>query len=220
MSLMLGDLAPDFTAETTHGRIRFHDWLGDCWGILFSHPADFTPVCTTEFGAMSRLKPAFDKRGVKIIGLSTNDLETHHQWIKDIEETQRTSVLFPIIADADRNVSDLYRMLYSVMREGAGESRAVRSVFIIGPDKSIRLTLTYPDSTGRNFQEILRVVDSLQLADRCGVATPADWRQGDDCLIPEEVPAHEVARRYPLGSVEIKPYLRYTPEPDRRAALA
>ncbi|UCD74154.1 MAG: peroxiredoxin [Phycisphaerales bacterium] len=217
MTLMLGDPAPNFTADTTQGWINFHDWLGDSWGILFSHPADFTPVCTTEFAAMARLQPKFEMRSVKVIGLSTDDLQSHHEWVKDIERTLNVRITFPIIADPDRIIADLYRMSYTVVFEGERGSQAVRSVFMIGPDKRVKLILTYPDSTGRNFKEILRVVDSLQLTERCGVATPADWNSGEDCLIPPDVSTDEAARRFPAGCVEIRPYLRYTPQPNPRA---
>jgi alkyl hydroperoxide reductase subunit AhpC len=213
MGLQIGDIAPDFTAETTEGTIRFHDWLGNHWGILFSHPADYTPVCTTELGAVARLKPEFDARRVKVIGLSVDPLHSHYEWIRDINETQRTVVSFPIISDVDRRIADLYGMLYGVSLRKTSNNSTIRSAFIIAQDKTIRLILSYPESTGRNFDEILRAIDSLQLADRHGVVTPANWKKGDDCLIPPQITAPELRRRFPQGYIEIKPYLRYTPQP-------
>jgi len=213
MGLQIGDIAPDFTVETTEGKISFHDWLGDHWGILFSHPADYTPVCTTELGAVARLMPEFDARRVKVIGLSVDPLHSHHEWIHDINETQRTVVSFPIIADVDRRIADLYGMLYGVSLRQTSNNSTIRSVFIIAQDKTIRLILSYPESTGRNFDEILRAIDSLQLADRHGVVTPANWKNGDDCLIPPQMTAAELPRKFPQGYMEIKPYLRYTPQP-------
>src|SRR5215468_11247849 len=179
MSLHLADTAPDFEADSTEGRIRFHDWIGNAWAVLFSHPKDFTPVCTTELGYVAKIKPEFDKRNVKVIGLSVDPLESHKGWEKDIEETQGTAVNFPMIADADRKVSDLYDMIHP----NASDTFTVRSVYVIGPDKKVKLTITYPASTGRNFDELLRVVDSLQLTNDYKVATPVNWRQGDDCII-------------------------------------
>ncbi|MBZ9650433.1 peroxiredoxin [Psychroflexus montanilacus] len=203
--LRLGDTAPDFTAETTEGKISFHDWLGDSWGIIYSHPADFTPVCTTELGRTAQLKDEFDKRGVKVIALSVDPVEDHHEWIKDINETQNTTVNFPIIADGDRKVAELYDMIHP----NTSEKATVRSVFVIGPDKKIKLTLTYPPSTGRNFDELLRVVDSLQLTADHKLATPADWKQGDDAIISPSVSDEEAKEKFP-NYKEVKPYLRTT----------
>lgn len=203
--LKLGDTAPDFTAETTEGKISFHDWLGDSWGIIYSHPADFTPVCTTELGRTAQLKDEFDKRGVKVIALSVDPVEDHHEWIKDINETQNTTVNFPIIADGDRKVAELYDMIHP----NTSEKATVRSVFVIGPDKKIKLTLTYPPSTGRNFDELLRVIDSLQLTADHKLATPADWKQGDDAIISPSVSDEEAKEKFP-NYKEVKPYLRTT----------
>lgn len=211
MSLRLGDTAPDFTAETTAGTIRFHEWLGNGWGILFSHPADFTPVCTTELGTMSRIMPEFEKRSVKVIAISVDPVDSHREWIKDINETQKTTVNYPIIADPDHKVADLYDMIHPK----ATDRMTVRSVFIIGPDKKIKLMLTYPASTGRNFDELLRVVDSLQLTANYQVATPANWRDGEDCIIVPAVKNEEIPAKFPKGYTEVKPYLRYTPQPNR-----
>jgi peroxiredoxin len=204
--LRLGDTAPDFTAETTEGKISFHDWLGESWGIIYSHPADFTPVCTTELGRTAQLKSEFDKRGVKVIALSVDPVEDHHEWIKDINETQNTTVNFPIIADGDRKVAELYDMIHP----NASEKATVRSVFVIGPDKKIKLTLTYPPSTGRNFDELLRVIDSLQLTANQKLATPADWKQGEDAIISPSVSDEEAKKLFP-GYKTIKSYLRTTP---------
>jgi peroxiredoxin len=204
-SLKLGDKAPDFTAPTTQGEINFYEWLGDAWGILFSHPADFTPVCTTELGSMSKFKLEFDERNVKILAISVDPLESHKSWIKDINETQKTEVNYPIIADADQKVAKAYGMLHPKV----SETKTVRSVFIIGPDKTIRLTLTYPASTGRNFHELLRVVDSLQLTENKQLATPANWNTGDDVIISPAVTDKEAEKRFP-GYTTIKPYLRTT----------
>ena len=211
MTLRLGDVAPDFSADSTQGRISFHDWLGDSWGILFSHPADFTPVCTTELGTMSKIMPEFKKRNVRVLAVSVDPLDSHERWIHDINETQRTTVSYPIIADPDRTVADLYGMIHP----NALDNMTVRSVFIIGPDRKIKLTLTYPASTGRNFDELLRVVDSLQLTAGYQVATPANWRDGDDCIIVPAVKNEEIPAKFPKGYTEIKPYLRYTPQPNR-----
>lgn len=208
MTLRLGDTAPDFTADTTQGEIRFHEWLGDSWGVLFSHPADFTPVCTTELGTVARLKDEFDRRNTKVIGLSVDSVESHQRWESDIGETQGTPVNFPMIADPDRKVAEAYDMIHP----NASENTTVRSVFIIGPDKKIKLTLTYPMSTGRNFDEILRVLDSLQLTEEYPVATPADWRPGQDVIIGLSVPDEQAAERFP-GYRAVKPYLRLTPAP-------
>ncbi len=204
-TLRLGDTAPDFTAETTQGTINFHEWLGDSWGILFSHPSDFTPVCTTELGAMSRIKEKFDERNTKILAVSVDPVDSHHEWIKDINETQNTTVEYPIIADKDRQVAQLYDMIHP----NAASQHTVRSVFVIGPDKKIKLTLTYPPSTGRNFDEILRVVDSLQLTEYEQVATPANWVQGEEVVIGGSVSDEEAAKRFP-GYRTVKPYLRLT----------
>lgn len=204
-TLRLGDTAPDFTATTTQGTIRFHEWLGESWGVLFSHPADFTPVCTTELGTVAKFKNEFDKRNVKVIALSVDPIKDHHAWIKDIEETQETTVNFPIIADADRHVSQLYDMIHPQ----ASEKFTVRSVFIIGPDKKVKLTLTYPASTGRNFYELLRVIDSLQLTAYQQLATPANWKEGDEVVIAPSVSDEDAEKRFP-GFKKVKPYLRFT----------
>ena len=211
MTLRLGDVAPDFTAETTEGTLSFHQWLGDDWGILFSHPADFTPVCTTELGAAARLKAEFDARHVKMIAISVDSVTSHQDWIPDIEETQACTMKFPIIADEDRTVATLYDMIHP----NADATTTVRSVFVIGPDKTIRLTLTYPASTGRNFDELLRVIDSLQLTANHRLATPANWRSGDDCIIVPTVSNDDARQAFPEGFTEIKPYLRTTPQPKR-----
>lgn len=210
MAIRLGDTAPDFTAQTTEGEINFHEWLGDGWGMLFSHPADFTPVCTTELGRTAALKGEFDKRNVKALAVSIDPLDSHHEWIKDIEETQNISMNFPIIADEDRNVAELYDMIHPNVTNKV----TVRTVFVIGPDKKVKLTLTYPPSTGRNFLEILRVIDSLQLTANHSVATPADWKQGDDVVISPSIPDEEVPAKFPKGHQVIKPYLRMTPSPE------
>jgi len=210
MSLRLGDTAPDFTANTTDGQVSFHEWLGDSWGLLFSHPADFTPVCTTELGMTALLKDDFAKRGVKIIAVSVDDLDSHRRWIPDIEEVNNVKFNFPIIADEGRKVAELYDMIHP----NASEKATVRSVFIIGPDKKIKLTLTYPASTGRNFQEILRVVDSIQLTSNYSVATPADWKQGEDTIVSPSISTEDAIKKFPKGVKEVKPYLRYTPQPN------
>ena len=209
MALQLGDEAPDFTADTSEGTVSFHEWLGDSWGVLFSHPKDFTPVCTTELGAVARLKAEFDKRNTKVIAISVDSVESHTGWIPDINETQATTVNFPIIADPDRKVADLYGMIHP----NAGDSVTVRSVFIIGPDKKIKLTITYPQSTGRNFQEILRVIDSLQLTANHQVSTPADWKEGEDVIISPAVSDEAAKDKFPAGWKELRPYLRLTPQP-------
>lgn len=210
-TLRLGDTAPDFQAETTEGTVNFHEWLGNKWGMLFSHPADYTPVCTTELGATAKLKQEFDKRNVKVIAISVDPLESHTGWINDINETQQTTVNFPMIADPDRKVAQLYDMIHP----NASENATVRSVFVIGPDKKIKLTLTYPASTGRNFSELLRVIDSLQLTAGYSVATPVNWQQGEDVIIVPAVPDEEIPQRFPKGHTAVKPYLRYTPQPDK-----
>ncbi len=209
MALRIGDRAPDFEAETTEGRIRFHDWLGDSWGILFSHPKDFTPVCTTELGRAAKLKPEFDKRNVKVIGLSVDPLDSHKGWSQDIEDVTGYAPNFPMIADKDREVADLYGMIHP----NAADTVTVRSVFIIGPDKKVKLTLTYPQSTGRNFDELLRVIDSLQLTAGYKVSTPADWKQGQDVIIAGSVSDEDAKKLFPQGWKAPKPYLRITQQP-------
>ena len=209
-TLRLGDTAPNFTAQSSIGELNLHEYLGDSWGILFSHPADFTPVCTTELGTTAKYKPEFDKRNVKMIALSVDGVESHKAWIKDINETQQTEVNFPIIADEDRNVSTLYDMIHPK----ADNSLTVRSVFIIAPDKTIKLILTYPASTGRNFKELLRVIDSLQLTAYHKVATPANWEQGDDVVVSPAIATEDAKKIFTKGVTEIKPYLRMTPQPN------
>ena len=211
MVIRLGDIAPDFTAPTTQGEIHFHEWLGDSWGVLFSHPKDFTSVCTTELGMVAKLKPEFDRRGVKVIGLSIDDVESHVRWEGDIAETQGTPVDFPMIGDPDHEVAELYDMIHP----NAGDTLTVRSLFVIGPDKRVKLTITYPASTGRNFDEVLRVIDSLQLAARFKVVTPANWQDGDDVIIAMAATDAEAELLFPKGWVAPKPYLRITPQPDR-----
>lgn len=208
MSLRLADEAPNFTAETTEGTVTFHDWLGGGWGVLFSHPADYTPVCTTELGAVAKLRPEFTKRNVKVIAVSVDFLDSHHGWIKDINETQNTTVDYPIIADPDKKVA----MLYDMIHPNASEKATVRSVFIIGPDKKIKLTITYPASTGRNFDEILRVIDSLQLTAKFKVATPVNWKSGEDCIVVPSVSDEDAAKMF-TNIRKVKPYLRYVPQP-------
>ncbi|HBO1778155.1 TPA: peroxiredoxin [Pseudomonas aeruginosa] len=212
MSLRLGDIAPDFEQDSSEGRIRLHEWLGDSWGVLFSHPADFTPVCTTELGFTAKLKDQFAQRGVKVLALSVDPVESHLKWIDDINETQDTRVNFPIIADADCKVSELYDLIHP----NANDTLTVRSLFIIDPNKKVRLIITYPASTGRNFNEILRVIDSLQLTDEHKVATPANWEDGDEVVIvPSLKDEEEIKRRFPKGYRAVKPYLRLTPQPNR-----
>ncbi|AOR67517.1 peroxidase [Burkholderia stabilis] len=212
MSLRLGDIAPDFEQESSLGPIKFHEWLGDGWGVLFSHPADYTPVCTTELGLTSKLKGEFEKRNVKVIALSVDGVESHKGWINDINETQSTVVGFPIIADADRKVSQLYDMIHP----NANETLTVRSLFVIDPNKKVRLTITYPASTGRNFDEVLRVIDSLQLTDNYKVATPGNWKDGDDVVIvPSLQDPEELKKRFPKGYNAVRPYLRLTPQPNK-----
>lgn len=210
MSLRLGDIAPDFQANTTQGPISFHEWIGDSWALLFSHPADFTPVCTTELGKTALLNGAFAQRKVKPIAVSVDDLDSHQRWIPDIEEVNGVKMNFPIIADEDRQVATLYDMIHP----NASEKATVRSVFVIGPDKKIKLTLTYPASTGRNFTEILRVIDSLQLTANYQVATPADWVHGEDVIITPAVSNEDALKKFPKGFTAIKPYLRKTPQPN------
>jgi alkyl hydroperoxide reductase subunit AhpC len=214
MSLKLGDVAPTFTAETTEGRVDFHTWLGDHWGVLFSHPRDFTPVCTTELGLLASLKPEFDRRGVRVMGLSVDPLDAHREWSKDIRTVTGSAPNFPMVADPDRAVATLYGML----DPQAADTATVRSVFVIGPDKRIKLTLTYPASTGRNFDELLRVIDSLQLTARHQVATPANWRAGEDVIIVPAVSDATARERYPDGWRAATPYLRYVPAPKQAAA--
>ncbi|HMK85021.1 MAG TPA: peroxiredoxin [Steroidobacteraceae bacterium] len=210
-SLRLGDTAPDFEQDSTVGRIRFHEWLGNQWGVLFSHPADFTPVCTTELGLTAKLRDEFAKRGVKVIALSVDPVESHLKWIEDINATQGTRVNFPIIADADRKVSELYDLIHPK----ASTTATVRSLFVIDPAKKIRLTITYPASTGRNFEEILRVIDSLQLTDNHSVATPGNWKHGEDVVIvPSLQDAALISQKFPKGYVAVRPYLRITPQPN------
>jgi alkyl hydroperoxide reductase subunit AhpC len=209
MTLKLGDVAPDFTQDSTDGPIHFHEWLGNSWGVLFSHPKDYTPVCTTELGYTAKLKPEFDKRGVKVIGLSVDPLGSHEGWSKDIAETQGHAVNFPMIADPERKVSTLYGMIHP----NASDTMTVRSVFVIDPNKKVRLTITYPASTGRNFDEVLRVIDSLQLTDKYKVATPVNWKQGEDVIIVTSVKDEDAKKLFPKGFKTLKPYLRVVPQP-------
>ena len=212
MALHIGSIAPDFTQESTEGTIHFHQWLGNSWGILFSHPKDFTPVCTTELGMTARLKSEFEKRNVKALGVSVDDVASHKRWIGDIEETQHVKMNFPILGDADKKVSKLYDMIHPEWND----TLTVRSVFVIDPNKKIRLMITYPASTGRNFHEILRAIDSLQLTDKYSVATPADWKQGEDVIIaPSITDPKELKEKFPKGYKELKPYLRMTPQPGK-----
>ena len=209
MALQIGDLAPDFEAETTEGRIRFHDWIGDSWAVLFSHPKDFTPVCTTELGYMARIKPEFDKRKVKIIGLSVDPVDAHQKWSQDIKETQGYAPNYPLIADPERKIANLYDMIHP----NALYTLTVRSVFVIGPDKKIKLMITYPASTGRNFDEILRAIDSLQLTAKHSVATPVNWRHGEDVIIVPSMSDEDAKKKFPGGWKALKPYLRVVPQP-------
>ncbi len=211
MAVRLGDEAPNFTAETSEGTINFHQWLGDSWGVLFSHPRDYTPVCTTELGVTAKLKSEFDRRNVKVIALSVDPLDSHAGWAKDIEETQGTAVNFPMIVDPDKTVANLYDMIHP----NASDTATVRSVFIISPDKKIKLTLTYPASTGRNFLEILRVIDSLQLTAKHSVATPANWQDGEDVIIVPAISDEDAKEKFPKGFTAVKPYLRITPQPNK-----
>lgn len=211
MALQLGDIVPDFTQDSSEGPISFHQWVGDSWVVLFSHPADYTPVCTTELGTVASLKSEFERRNVKVIALSVDSAESHRGWINDINETQNTTVNYPIIADGDRKVSALYGMIHP----NSLNNLTVRSVFIIDPNKKLRLTITYPASTGRNFNEILRVIDSLQLTDNYQVATPANWTDGGDCVVVPSIPTEEARSKFPKGVEEIKPYLRMTPQPNK-----
>jgi len=209
MAIRLGDVAPDFTAKTTQGDVRFHEWLGNSWGVLFSHPKDFTPVCTTELGETARLKPEFEKRNVKVMGLSVDPADSHDKWASDIKETQGHALNFPLIADPDRKVSDLYDMIHP----NANNTLTVRSVFIIDPQKKVRLILTYPASTGRNFDEILRVIDSMQLTDKHSVATPVNWKPGGDVIIVPSLSDEDAKKKFPGGWKPVKPYLRIVPQP-------
>lgn len=211
MAVRLGDIAPDFTARTSKGDISFHEWKGDSWAVLFSHPKDYTPVCTTELGAVAKLKDEWDKRGVKVLGLSVDPVDSHHGWEKDIEETQGSAVYFPMIADDDKKVADLYDMIHP----NANDTLTVRSVFVIDPSNKVRLVLTYPASTGRNFDEILRCIDSLQLTDGYKVATPVNWTDGDDVIVAPALSDDEAKERFPKGFTTLKPYLRITPQPNR-----
>jgi len=211
MAIQLGDVAPDFTQDSTEGTIKFHDWIGSKWAVLFSHPKDFTPVCTTELGEVARLKKEFDKRNVKVIGLSVDPVTDHVKWAKDIEETQGQKLNFPLLGDGDRKVANLYGMIHP----NANDTLTVRSVFVIGPDKKVKLMITYPASTGRNFEEILRVIDSLQLTANYKVATPVNWRDGQDCIVVPSVPDEEAKKLFPKGFKSVKPYLRVTPQPNR-----
>ncbi|WP_407522964.1 peroxiredoxin [Lacibacter sp. MH-610] len=211
MSLRLGDVAPNFQATTSEGAIDFYEYLGNSWGVLFSHPADYTPVCTTELGKTALLKTEFDKRNVKVLALSVDPLDKHKGWINDINETQHVTVDFPIIADPDKTVANLYGMIHP----NASETFTVRSLFIIGPDKKVKLMITYPASTGRNFYEVLRVIDSLQLTANYSVATPADWKEGEDVIVVPAVSTEDAIAKFPKGVKVVKPYLRYTPQPDK-----
>ena len=210
MSLRLGDIAPNFTAETTAGKIDFYEFLGDDWGVLFSHPADYTPVCTTELGKTALLKKEFEKRNVKVLAVSVDPLDKHKGWVNDINETQNCTVEFPLIADEDKTVANLYGMLHP----NASATATVRSLFVIGPDKTIKLMIVYPASTGRNFNEVLRVIDSLQLTADKGLTTPADWVQGEDLIVSPSISTEDAVKRFPKGVRVVKPYLRYTPQPD------
>ncbi|MBK6921775.1 MAG: peroxiredoxin [Deltaproteobacteria bacterium] len=209
MTIRLGDIAPDFTAESTAGTIHFHEWLGSSWGVLFSHPKDFTPVCTTELGAVAKRKPEFDKRNVKVLGLSVDSVDDHQRWVGDIEETQGVGLNFPLLGDPDRKISNLYDMIHP----NANDTLTVRSVYVIGPDKKVKLIITYPASTGRNFDEILRVIDSLQLTAKHAVATPVNWQQGEDVIIVPSVSDEDAKSKFPGGWKTIKPYLRVVPQP-------
>ncbi len=218
MTLQLGDTAPDFTADSTEGTISFHDWIGDSWAVLFSHPKDFTPVCTTELGYVAKLKPEFDKRNVKVIGLSIDSVEDHRRWSKDIEETQGQAPNYPLVGDSDLEVAKLYGMIHPNVTGGAkgrtaADNATVRNVYVIGPDKKIKLMITYPMATGRNFDEVLRVIDSLQLTASKQVATPVNWKQGEDVIIVPAVSDEEAKAKFPKGWTAIKPYLRVTPDP-------
>src|SRR6201991_5100438 len=211
MALQLGDTAPDFEQDSTEGRIKFHEYLGNGWGILFSHPKDFTPVCTTELGEVARLKPEFEKRNTKVVGLSVDPIADHKAWAGDIQETQGHALNFPLLADPDRKVSNLYGMIHP----NANDTLTVRSVFVIGPDKKVKLIITYPASTGRNFEEILRVIDSLHLTANYSVATPADWKDGEDVIVVPAIKTEDIPAKFPKGFTQVKPYLRTTPQPNK-----
>ncbi|TDW99312.1 peroxiredoxin [Dinghuibacter silviterrae] len=211
MSLRLGDIAPNFKASTTEGEIDFYEYLGSGWGVLFSHPADYTPVCTTELGRTAQLKDEFAKRNVKVLAVSVDPLDKHKGWVNDINETQSTTVTFPIIADPERHVADLYDMIHP----NASDTLTVRSLFIIGPDRKVKLFITYPASTGRNFNEVLRVIDSLQLTANYSVSTPADWQDGQDVIVANSIPTEDAQKKFPKGVKVVKPYLRYTPQPNK-----
>ena len=218
MSIRINDTAPDFEANSTQGPIRFHEWIGDGWAVLFSHPKDFTPVCTTELGYMARIKPEFDKRGVKIIGISVDPVDDHHRWVKDIEETQGHAPNYPMIGDPELKIAKLYDMLPASAGDTAAgrtpaDNATVRNVFVIGPDKKVKLVLVYPMSTGRNFDEVLRVIDSMQLTAKHSVATPVNWNKGEDVIVLNTIPTAEARQRFAKGVTEIKPYLRTTPDP-------
>ncbi|HSE26069.1 MAG TPA: peroxiredoxin [Pyrinomonadaceae bacterium] len=214
MALRLGDIAPNFTAETTEGPINFHEWIGDGWAVLFSHPKDFTPVCTTELGYVAKSKPDFEKRGVKVVGLSVDATDSHKRWAEDIKETQGTALNFPVIADPDHKIAELYDMIHPEI----SDVFTVRSVFVIGPDKKVKLMITYPASTGRNFDEILRVIDSLQLTAKYSVATPVNWKDGDDVIIVPSLSDEAAKEKFPAGWKAVKPYLRITPQPNKQAS--
>jgi alkyl hydroperoxide reductase subunit AhpC len=218
MSIRIGDTAPDFEADTTEGRIRFHEWIGDNWAVLFSHPKDFTPVCTTELGYMAKIKPEFDARGVKIVGISVDPVDDHARWAKDIEETQGHAPNYPMVGDPELKVAKLYDMLPATAGDTAAgrtpaDNATVRNVFVIGPDKKVKLVLVYPMTTGRNFDEVLRVIDSMQLTAKFSVSTPAQWRKGEDVIVVPSIPTDEAKKRFAKGVTEIKPYLRITPDP-------
>ena len=220
MALQLGDIAPDFEAQTTEGRMRFHEWIGDSWAVLFSHPKDFTPVCTTELGYMAKIKPEFDKRGVKILGLSVDPVDSHAKWVSDIKETQGFAPNYPMVGDPDLKIAKLYGMLPAsangdASKRTAADNQTVRNVFVIGPDKKIKLILVYPMTTGRNFDEVLRVIDSLQLTAKHKVTTPANWRQGEDVIIAPSVSDEDAKKQFPQGWKAPKPYIRIVPQPGR-----
>src|SRR3954470_2334446 len=215
MALRLGDEVPDFTADTTEGSIDFLDWKGDSWAVLFSHPKDYTPVCTTELGRVAQLKPEFDKRGVKVIGLSVDPLDSHQGWKQDIKDVTGAELNFPLIADTDHKIAELYDMLPATAGTALGDVLTVRSVYVVGPDNKIKLSLTYPASTGRNFDELIRVIDSLQLTANYSVATPADWKDGENVIIVPAVKDEEADKKFPKGYTKVKPYLRVTPQPNK-----
>jgi alkyl hydroperoxide reductase subunit AhpC len=219
MALQIGDIAPDFEAQTTEGRIKFHEWLGDSWGVLFSHPKDFTPVCTTELGYMAKIKPEFDRRNVKIVGISVDSVDDHQRWKNDIKETQGAAVTYPMIGDSDMSVAKLYGMIHpnatgAASTRTAADNQTVRTVFVVGPDKKVKLMLTYPMSTGRNFDEVLRVIDSMQLTSRHSVATPVNWKRGDEVIILASVSDEDAKKKFPDGWKAPKPYLRLVPQPE------